>query len=64
VESLKKRRNESDVTLQSRGVSNGGNEKPPNTWKTITEHPKKVFESRSIAFMVQILFVDRKVALL
>jgi hypothetical protein len=23
------------------GWSNGGNEKPPNTWKTITEHPKK-----------------------
>jgi hypothetical protein len=26
--------------------------------------PKKVFESRSIAFMVQRLFVDHKVALL
>jgi len=23
------------------GGSNGGNEKSPNTWKTITEHPKK-----------------------
>jgi len=35
-----------------------------NTWKTITEHPKKVFESRSIAFMVPRLFVDHKAAFL
>jgi len=35
-----------------------------NTWKTITEHPKEVFESRSIAFIVQRLFVDHNVALL
>ncbi len=50
------------MTIQSRGESNGGNEKPPNTWKIITEHSKKVFENRSIAFMVQRLFGDHKVA--
>jgi hypothetical protein len=38
--------------------------KAPNTWKFITEHIKKLVESRSIAFMVQRLFVDHKVALL
>jgi len=45
------------VTLQSRGGggrgSNGANKKPPHTWKTFTKHPKKVFESRSIAFMTE-----------
>jgi hypothetical protein len=44
--------------------SNGGNEKPPAHFEDYYRTPKKVFENRSIAFMVQRWFVDHKVALL
>ncbi len=68
VESLKRMKKwvRCDPPKLGRGWgSNGENEKPPNTWKTVTEHPKKkVFQSRSIACLVPILFVAHKVALL
>ncbi len=44
--------------------SNGGYEKSAYILEDYYQTPKKVFESRSIAFMVPRWFVDHKVALL
>ncbi len=44
VELLKKMKKRVRCDPPKLGVSNGGNEKSPNTWKTITEHPKKFLE--------------------
>jgi hypothetical protein len=54
VESLQKMKKCVRRDPSKKEGSNGGNQKPRNTWKTTTEHPKKIFEScRSIAFVVQ-----------
>jgi hypothetical protein len=55
------------VNLQSKGGGWGGGGGSNDGNEKTSKHPKKslkVFESRSIAFMVPTLFVDHKVALL